>query len=113
MQVTQVRYGGWTYQAVFGPGQVQAWHHYQLIWDVDGNLPGVPDPTRKVAVFLDGTLDSTHWYVPGPHQSSFSPITSGTLGLLQMTSGLSVTQGSYAIDELRVWNVVRAAPEMP
>jgi len=53
-------FGTWTYEQVLGPGQIEQWHHYALVWDKNG-IPGVDDGTRTIALFLDGKLNSQEW----------------------------------------------------
>ena len=53
-----------SYEQFLGVGQAEAWHHYALVWDRTG-VPGVDGGTRKLAVFLDGQLDSMSFVVQG------------------------------------------------
>ena len=93
-------YGSWTYEQVLGTGQVENWHHYALVWNKNG-IAGVADGTKKVAVFLDGQLNSGRWSNWG---NEFVPLTGGELGLI---SNQGLSQGSVAIDNIKVWNYAK------
>ena len=95
-------WSGWTYEEILGAGQVEAWHHYALVWDEDG-IAGVSDGTKKVAVFLDGQLNSGRWYDYHGVDSELVPLTGGELGLIEN----SMSQGSVAIDNLIIWNYAK------
>ena len=92
----------WTYEEVLGTGQVEAWHHYALVWDENG-IAGVGDGTKKVAVFLDGQLNSGIWYDYFGGDSELVPLTGGELGLIMN----NMSQGSAAIDNLIIWNYAK------
>ncbi len=91
-------YGSWSYEQILGAGEVEAWHHYALVWDKDG-IPGVDNGSRKVAVFLDGQLDSTYWREESP---DFVALTGSYLGLVSNNGHLP--QGSVAIDNIKIWD---------
>jgi hypothetical protein len=93
--------GSWTYKQVFGSNPVEKWHHYALVWSKSG-IPGVFDGTKKVAVFLDGQLDSARWH--HDVNSKFVPLKGGSLGLIHIQH---LSQGSVAIDNLRIWNYAK------
>jgi hypothetical protein len=93
-------YGTWSYEQVLGAGAVADWHHYALVWNQAG-IPGVGDGSRKVAVFLDGVLNSAHWTDNPP--ASFGPLTSGSLGLINYQGNT----GSAAVDNIKVWNYAK------
>jgi len=93
-------FGSWTYEQVYGSGQVEEWHHYALVWSND-TLPGVDNGTRKVAVYLDGELDTTRWDNPGPASALENPM----LSLLPMNHALG--QGSIAFDNVKLWNYAK------
>jgi hypothetical protein len=90
---------GWEYEDVLGSGQQEEWHHYALVWNKNG-ISGVSDGTKKVAVFLDGQLNSGRWHDYHGGGSEFVPLTSGQLGLSKNIG----SQGSTAIDNLKIWN---------
>ncbi len=48
----------YTFEGILG--DKHSWHHYALVWDA-GGIAGVDDGTRKVALFLDGILESGRW----------------------------------------------------
>jgi hypothetical protein len=89
--------GFWTYEQVLGAGQVEEWHHYALVWDENG-IAGVDDGTKRVAVFLDGQLESGYWYTAGVPE--FVPLTSGELLVIANHN----VQGSAAIDNIKIWD---------
>jgi hypothetical protein len=89
-------YPSWTYEQVLGIGQAGDWHHYALVWDEDGIDCGGYG-THKVVMFLDGQLNSTYWKEP---VAEFVPA-EGQL-VLAFTTG--VFEGSFAIDNVIVWN---------
>jgi hypothetical protein len=94
-------YGSWTYEQVLGVGQAGDWHHYALVWNKDG-IPGVADGTKKLAVFLDGELNSGRWHTP--NQNWWPPI-GGQLGLVSSENPL--IRGICAIDNIKIWNYAR------
>ena len=94
-------YGSWTYQQALAGGDVNAWHHYALIWDKDG-IPGVGDGSKKVAVFLDGVMNSGHWATP--FDNDLSAPASGELSLLYNDY---LTQGRVAFDNIKIWNYAK------
>ena len=90
--------GGYTFEGVLGAGLAEDWHHYQLVWNSEG-MPSVGIGNRKVAVFLDGNLNSTYW-TPSevfPNSEVFPPGAKLQL-LLNFES-----QGSVMLDELKVY----------
>ena len=96
--------GGRTYASILGAGQEETWHHYALVWDIDG-IAGVADGTKHVACFLDGQLDSTRWFeCPG---AAFGDLGGATLDLVEN----NFSQGTTAIDNIKVWNYARTAFE--
>ncbi len=93
-------YGSWTYEQVLSVGQAEEWHHYALVWNQDG-IPGVADGRKKIAVFLDGQLESGRWYEPDP---DFVPLNGGELGLI---FNQHLSQGSVAVDNLKIWGFAK------
>ena len=94
-------FGTWTYEQVLGKGQVERWHHYALVWDKDG-IPGVDDGTRTIALFLDGKLNSQIWRTG--QRPWVNNLTGGTLRLLV---NHHLSQGSVALDNLKIWNYAK------
>ncbi|MFO1433550.1 MAG: hypothetical protein U1F76_26215 [Candidatus Competibacteraceae bacterium] len=87
-----------TYGDILGnQPSVDAWHTYELVWNTAG-LPNVSG--HKVAVYLDGQLNST--YFP----DNFNGVFSGGSGTFSI--GFPASQGddprNIAFDELRIWN---------
>lgn len=88
-------YGSWwTYEKLLGVGQAGDWHHYALVWDKDGIDCGGYG-THKVAMFLDGQLNSRYWWEPSGYE--FLPLVNGQLALAY-TVGAFV--GRFAIDNV-------------
>ena len=107
--------GGWTYENIFGAGHVDEWHHYVFQWNKDG-IPGVANGQQKVALFVDGVLNSGSWFERGP----FVPLTGGTVNLIT-TGNPPPLPGEVAIDELKIydrnnnlilWNTLGSAEEI-
>ena len=94
--------GAWRYDQVLGEGQVEAWHHYALVWD-EMTIAGVDDGTRRIALFLDGELESGRWREW--HNPYFADITGGQLEILALYDGFGA--GSVAIDNLKIWNYAK------
>ena len=88
--------GGSTYEDVLGAGGTDTWHHYTLKWDQDG-LADVPG--QKVAVYLDGALNSTHWAQSS--SGTFPALLSGTLNLI---AGIATGEERIAIDEFKIFD---------
>jgi len=91
---------GSTYGDILGAATVGDWHKYELVWSKDG-LPGVNNGQARVAVFLDGVLNSQHFgLLPG---GGFPPF-DGVLSI-----GFEAGQGfpdprNIAIDELKIFD---------
>ncbi|MDD4872626.1 MAG: cohesin domain-containing protein [Kiritimatiellae bacterium] len=94
-------YGTWSYESVLGVGQAEAWHHYALVWNKD-SIAGVSDGTKKVAIYLDGQLNSTMWLHIGTNDV-FIPLTNGAFRLMHN----SLTQGKIYMDNLKIWNYAK------
>lgn len=89
--------GTWTYTAALQGACATNWHHYALAWSVDG-VPSRVSPAPRVAVYVDGVLNSSHWgSVTDPADPQVFP-ENGRLGLLWLRSGHA------AIDNVKVWN---------
>lgn len=95
-------YQPYTYGSILGNQQsVDSWHTYDLVWNVNG-IPQAGG--NKVAVFIDGQLNSTYY------QNGFSPHFSGS-GSLIIGGTQTSLPGDIAFDELRVWSTSDQAPE--
>ena len=94
------RFGSWSYANSLRSNTADEWHHYALVWAVEG-LPGVDNGRRKAAVFVDGKLNTGFWNGEG---SSLTLPKTARLGLLahQGTEGCSVVY-----DNLKVWNYAK------
>ena len=91
-------YGNWTYAQALGTSDIAAWHHYALVWDSNG-IAGVDNGKHKLAVFVDGVLNSRRWEEPGGPRPP--PLPAGQLRLMFQQR---MTQGRVLFDELKVWN---------
>jgi hypothetical protein len=87
-----------TYADILGP-DVEAWHHYALVWDEDG-LPGVGDGSRPVALYVDGALVSDDWQL---YPDSVIEPFGETFGLLENWN----SAGGAAIDNLKLWDFAK------
>ena len=96
------RYGGWSYERILGAGQVENWHHYALVWNEIG-IPGVAGGSKKLAVYLDGQLNSQTWWTW--HSAEFPPVIGGVLNLIDTHP--EITQGSVSIDNLKIYNYAK------
>jgi hypothetical protein len=95
-------FGSWTYEDIFGVSQVEEWHHYVLQWNKNG-LPGVDNGQQKIAIFVDGGLNSGSWHV-NPQGENFVPLLGGTLNLITTGGAPLVSPGEIAIDELKIFD---------
>ncbi|MHC1777718.1 MAG: T9SS type A sorting domain-containing protein [Lentimicrobium sp.] len=83
-------------------GDVNAWHHYALVWDIDG-VPGV---SKSLQVFLDGIpvgkCDAPYF------AANYCPLVAmtPTIGDVKIIT-FQMNQGSVAIDELKIWNYAK------
>jgi hypothetical protein len=92
-------FGHWSYKQVLGE-QVQGWHHYALVWDKNG-IAGLPDGTQKLAVFLDGQLESGRWHDYYAGASEIVPLVDGEL---RLAVNYWVPEGKIIVDNLVIWN---------
>ena len=92
--------------------QANDWHHYALVWNTDG-IPslGVQDGIAvKVAVYLDGSLISTHTNVRNPIWGLACFASTPTMLGFPMPSGQEdFNKLPYSIDEFKVWNYDKVA----
>ncbi len=93
-------FGSYSYEQIFGAGKEASWHHYVFQWNKDG-IPGVNNGQQKVAVFVDGILNSGRWQNAG--SGIFQPLLSGKLNLIALGNPGSVT-GEAAIDEFKIFD---------
>jgi hypothetical protein len=99
-------FGYWTYARVLGTEaeNVGDWHHYALVWDSSG-IPGVSGGTARIAVFVDGQLNTGLWNgtinPPGPLLLPAE----GRLGLLWKPR--DTPSGSIVFDNLKIWNYAK------
>jgi len=91
-------FGGWTFDRALGAGTEQEWHHYALVWDLDG-IKGVDDGTKKTAVFLDGKLNGKMW-----HQALLENPGDLKGSELRIMHEQTIRQGSAVLDNLKVWD---------
>jgi hypothetical protein len=95
--------GCWWYDYTFASilGDVNAWHHYALVWDISG----VTGSQYKMQIYLDGIPigESGPTCDTGDDRSpvKFDGLSSGALYIINFRS---MTQGSVTIDELKIWD---------
>jgi len=94
-------FGSWSFESVYGAGNVNKWHHYVFIWDKNG-LTCLNDKRKKVAIYVDGKLNTNSWHA-GPVQE-FLPLTGGTLNLITTGGPLPISDGEVVIDEFKIYN---------
>lgn len=94
-------YGYWTYASALKTNTANDWHHYALVWASAG-IPGVDNGQRKVASFIDGSLNTGHWI--GTTGTQFTGLTNVIFGLL---AHQGVPSGSIAYDNIKIWNYAK------
>ncbi len=95
-------YGSYTYEQILGAGQVGDWHYYVFQWNKDG-IPGIDNGQQKLAIFIDGVLNSSRWQVADGSPGTFGSFTScPTLNLI--TTGNGNVNGQVAIDEFKIFD---------
>ncbi len=97
-------WGYWTYASAMGSSDITGWQHYAITWNFNG-IPGVGNGTRKVAVYVNGVLNSqVGSNRDGPN---FYDAPAGTrLGFANVSSD-AYLNGSIAYDNLKVWNYAK------
>ncbi len=96
------RHSGFTNYSTILPQDTFGWHHYAIVWNVDG-IAGLGDNTR-IALLIDGKK-----IVGGDGGSDWNPdgFIAAMSGPVKFHLSCSVTtwgRSPYAIDELKVWN---------
>lgn len=94
-------YGNWSYSQALGNADVTAWHHYAMVWDRKG-LPRVDNGKRKLAVYVDGALNSRTWT-----EADDAPVAPFANGRLSLMFPMHLHQGRVLFDELKVWDHAR------
>jgi hypothetical protein len=111
-------FGTWTYENIYGAGNVNKWHHYVFVWDKNG-LRCLNDVNKKLAIYIDGVLNTTSWHAT--NQQKFLPLTAGVFNLITTGNPPLVQGGEVAIDELKIydrrgklilWNTLGSADEI-
>jgi len=93
-------FGSWSYEQLFGAGQVDQWHHYKLVWDKDGLLGNIH---RRMILYVDDVINSQYW-LDWPNQSLVD-LTEGTLNLISTGNpGCGTLSGLVAVDEFKVYD---------
>jgi small nuclear ribonucleoprotein (snRNP)-like protein len=95
-------FGTWTYERVLGTGKTEQWHHYALVWDKNG-IAGIGDGQKKLAIFLDGKLNSTSWR--RDTGTDFSPLAEDDELVLMTQQHLA--EGTVSFGDIRVWNCAK------
>ncbi|HYV91679.1 MAG TPA: fibronectin type III domain-containing protein, partial [Chitinophagales bacterium] len=92
-------FGAWYFEDIYEAGEVDQWHHYKFVWDKDGFPQG--NNTRKVDIYIDDVLNSSHWEKDGD-ETILQP-TDGTFNLITCDN-ISDLPGVVAIDELKIYD---------
>lgn len=94
---------GWTYSSALKGADPAEWHHYAMVWSTQ-EIASLGTPTRRLAIFVDGVLNTGSWGGPviPPYVADYAE--GGLLGLLYMSSG---TTGHIAIDNVKIWNYAK------
>ena len=89
------------YAPLFANGDTYGWHHYALVWNVNGisSLEGAP----LSAIILDGTKVSVNGSETVDAMSFAERMVQGTTMILGINSA-QYSNNSYSIDELRIWD---------
>jgi hypothetical protein len=95
--------GGWTYSSALKGADPAEWHHYAMVWSTQ-EIASLGTPTRRLAIFVDGALNTGSWGGPvlPPYVNDYAD--GGLLGLLYMSPG---TTGNIAIDNVKIWNYAK------
>lgn len=93
--------GGYTYENIFGTGNVNKWHHYVFIWDKNG-LKCLNDVNKKQAIYIDGKLKTSSWH--GLFIQKFVPLTDGVFNLITTAGPKTAVQGYVTMDELKIYD---------
>lgn len=94
-------FGNWSYETIYGANNVNTWHHYTYMWNKNG-IPCLQDPNKKVAIYIDGVLNTTSWNATG--QQKFVPLTAGVFNLITTGNPPLTPGGEVAIDNLRIYD---------
>jgi hypothetical protein len=96
--------GSWLEYQTFSSilGDVYAWHHYAMVWDING----IPGSSKSLQIFLDGIPvgscdDPSFAFNYCPIEAT--PPTKGDVKIITNQMG----QGSVAIDEFKIWNYAK------
>jgi hypothetical protein len=96
-------HGTWTYGRALAGGDASEWHHYALVW-CTAAMPGVGDGTRRMAVFVDGRLNTASWLGACPTPQALLLPKTGRFGFL---THQGVPSGSVVFDNLKIWNYAK------
>ena len=85
---------------------IYGWHHYALVWNIDGGADGTANEMAKAAVYVDGRLVMVSYA-----QNWNGPALSNAKATLffpdredEMPSYLKT---GYTIDEFKIWNCAK------
>jgi hypothetical protein len=83
-------------------GDVYVWHHYALVWDING----IPGGSKSLQIFLDGipvgSCDDPSFAFNYCPIEAISPL-NGDVKIITF----QMSQGSAAIDEFKIWNYAK------
>ncbi|MEO5367179.1 MAG: hypothetical protein H7831_12695 [Magnetococcus sp. WYHC-3] len=97
-------FGSWTYASAIGGGAISDWHHYAVVWNAE-NIPGVAGGTRKVVVYVDGSLNSGHY--GGSAGTSAFVVGGGSFTRFGLLNHQGLVNGRIAFDNLKIWNYAK------
>jgi hypothetical protein len=88
--------GSWTYEKVYGAGNVTQWHYYSFRWNQ--NKAG----DRKLFIYIDGVLNASSWHsIP---DRIFPPVVQGTFNLITTAGPAAQFRGPVLMHGLRIWD---------
>lgn len=98
-------FGNWTYTDVYGSDSARSkWHYYKFEWNRKG-LRQFKNTQKKVAIYIDGKLNTTRWQPVTESNKTWYPLTAGTFNLI--TTGQvpgEVRDGWVVMDELKIFD---------
>ncbi len=96
-------FGSWTYSNAIGGGAVSDWHHYALTWNAAG-LTGLAGWSQKVAVFVDGVLNSSHGNSTANTTPFGTAVSDYQLGFL---THQGLVNGRVTFDNIKIWDYAK------
>lgn len=113
-------FGVYTYEQIYGAANVAEWHHYIFQWNKDG-IPGINNGQEKLAIYIDGVLNSARWSVVTGSPGTFGSFSSCPTLNLSTTGNAGDVNGQVVMDEFKIfdgndnlvlWNTLGSANEV-